>query len=152
MGVKVDMSKADDRVDWNILDAMLCSLGFSVHFCKLIKKCISSAHYTLLINGRPAGSFKPQKGLRQVDPISLYLFVIYAELLSRILHRAEDLKIIAGLRVGRESLSLTHLMCANDLLFVQPTKHQVRALKECIEIYGSWSCQSLSRQVIYLFL
>lgn len=65
MGVKVHMSKTYYRIDWKILNAILKSLRFSDHFRRLRNKCISTIHYALLIYGRPAGSFKSQKGLRQ---------------------------------------------------------------------------------------
>ena len=63
VGVKVDMAKAYDRVDWVILNTILHSAGFFDHFWGLINRRISTVHYTLLINGRSAGGLTPQNGL-----------------------------------------------------------------------------------------
>ena len=49
--MKIDMSKAYDRVNWN-LKAVLTVMNFDSKWIKWIMKCVSSGEYTLLINGR----------------------------------------------------------------------------------------------------
>ena len=45
--LKIDMSKAYDRVDWTFLKAMLMSMNFSSNWVKWIMECVSFVHYTL---------------------------------------------------------------------------------------------------------
>lgn len=61
MAIKVDLAKAYDRVEWNVLYHILYLLGFHDHFIDLVVECISSPHYSLLINGSPHGFFHPGK-------------------------------------------------------------------------------------------
>nr|XP_023920135.1 uncharacterized protein LOC112031661 [Quercus suber] len=49
--LKIDMSKAYDRVNWNILKAVLTIMKFDSKWINWIMECVSSVEYTLLING-----------------------------------------------------------------------------------------------------
>lgn len=64
MGLKIDMQKAFDRVEWNVLAHILEAMGFSGQFISLIMHCMSSATFKLLLNGNVVGSFKVERGLR----------------------------------------------------------------------------------------
>ena len=62
--MKIDMSKAYDRIDWSFLRAILLTMNFSLIWVNWIMECVTTVTYTLLINGSPSQSFKPDKGLR----------------------------------------------------------------------------------------
>lgn len=58
------------------------SFGFLQATLQLIRTCITSSSLAVLWSrGRLAG-FKPYRGLRQSDPLSPFMFVIYLERLS----------------------------------------------------------------------
>jgi hypothetical protein len=67
---KLDMEKAYDHVSWDFLLYMLKRCGFGQKWCAWIAFCISTASFSVLINGSPTGFFNSSRGVRQGDPLS----------------------------------------------------------------------------------
>uniref|UniRef100_A0A2N9FZM9 Reverse transcriptase domain-containing protein n=1 Tax=Fagus sylvatica TaxID=28930 RepID=A0A2N9FZM9_FAGSY len=116
---KLDLEKAYDHVNWEFLLYLLRRCGFSEKWRRWIYFCISSVRFSILVNGSLCGFFPSTRGLRQGDPLSLMLFVIVMEALSRLIDKAIGAGMISGFSVSRDNhapLLISHLLFADDTL------------------------------------
>ena len=111
---------------------VLHKMGFGYQWMKWIWRCISTAKFSVLVNGVLAGFFSSTKGLRQGDPLSPYLFVLGMEVLSALLRRAADGGFILGYKLrrgGRMELNVSHLLFADDtIIFYEARKENLTFL------------------------
>lgn len=130
--VKVDLQKAYDSVEWPFLRQMLVELGFPARYIGWIMACLTNVDYVISVNGEVTEPFAANKGIRQGDPISPYLFVICMEYLHRCLmglHEEKQFKYHPRCK----KLKLLHVCFADDLLMfaignVLAVQHLMRAL------------------------
>ncbi|XP_026384490.1 uncharacterized protein LOC113280062 [Papaver somniferum] len=129
MALKLEMSKAFDLVEWVFLDRVMKQLGFNSKWCNLIHKCICNTDIQILLNGSLGKAFKPTMGIRQGDPISLYLLLLTMEVFTRALAKAESERKIQGIKISRKSPQVTHLLFADDcMVFAKVDIHNVTNL------------------------
>ncbi|XP_019163454.1 PREDICTED: uncharacterized protein LOC109159798 [Ipomoea nil] len=143
--LKLDMAKAYDRMEWGFLKGMLAALGFTQGWIELLMMCVTTVTYNIQVNGDPAGSVIPTRGIRQGDPLSPYLFILCAEGLSILLQQAEARGDIHGIRIARGAPSVSHLFFADDsLLFFRATSEEAQTIKDCLEMYSAASGQVIN--------
>ena len=68
--LKIDLSKAYDRVNWLYIHLLMTHLGFHIDFIRWIMSCLTSTSFAVLINGATSHFFHFERGLRQGCPLS----------------------------------------------------------------------------------
>ncbi|XP_026430943.1 uncharacterized protein LOC113328067 [Papaver somniferum] len=64
MALKLDLSKAFDRIEWPFLLGILRKFGFNEKFCGYIEQCVSTTQIVILLNGSPTKCFTPSRGVK----------------------------------------------------------------------------------------
>ncbi|KAJ9680648.1 hypothetical protein PVL29_019845 [Vitis rotundifolia] len=129
---KLDIEKAYDSINWQFLLEVMQKMRFGPKWLRWMWSCLSSARFSVLVNGVPSGFFPSSKGLRQGDPLSPYLFVLGMEVLDVLIRRAVEGGFLSGcsIRGGRRShLNISHLFFADDtIVFCEANKEHLTHL------------------------
>ncbi|KAJ9535399.1 hypothetical protein OSB04_un001489 [Centaurea solstitialis] len=130
---KIDIQKAYDTVNWCFLEEILRRFGFHPCMVSWLMKCVSSASFTIRVNGEHHGFFPGKRGIRQGDPLSPYLFTLVMEVLTLMVKRKVQSCPQFRFHPKCEKLGLTHLCFADDLLmFCYGNVHSVNVLKDAL--------------------
>jgi hypothetical protein len=147
VGIKLDMEKAYDRVEWNFLEVTLLTIGFPNKLVNTIMLCVKSVSFSILINGDPSPSFNPKRGIRQGDPLSPYLFILCAEVFSGLIKKYHDHGKLHGISIARNAPALSHLFFADDsMVFCMANKTEAGHIMDNLEEYQSISGQKINLQ------
>ena len=88
---------------------------------KLIKQCVTSTSFSILVNGSPVGFFKSSRGLRQGNPLSPYLFVLGMEVFSVLMEKATSegfLAVHKFMNINGEERHINHLLFVDNTSFL----------------------------------
>lgn len=99
--IKLDLSKAYDRVNWIYLRLLLTHLGFAVSFIRWVMSCVTSISFVVLINGATSPFFSLRRGLHQGCPLSPLLFLLVVESLSHFLDHAKITSSYKGVPISQ---------------------------------------------------
>ncbi|XP_012847034.1 PREDICTED: uncharacterized protein LOC105967016 [Erythranthe guttata] len=145
MAVKLDISKAYDRIEWLFLRKILCRLGFLPGFVDLIMLCISSVSYSFLFNGSQFGSLRPSRGIRQGDPLSPYMFICCVEALITMVQKAVNEGNFHGIKIAPSAPTISNLCFADDtLLFCKASEADAITMKNILDQYARISGQEIN--------
>ena len=134
--MKLDFHKAFDSVAWGFLDWVLKQMAFPDKWREWIRVCVMSASASILINGSPTTPIKMQRGLRQGDPLSPFLFDIVAEPLNLLIKKAISMNLWEGLEVCKRGVKISHLQYADDtILFCPPDMDCLLNIKSTLILF-----------------
>ena len=87
----------------------------------------------------PTKLFNMERRLSQRDPLSPFLFVLIA-VSNKMLEKAKGSGLIEGLRIGRNSIKLSNLQFADDMILFYLTKEEILYnFKRILDCFGLMS-------------
>ena len=123
----------------------MLKLGFDGRWVQLAMATIHTTTYSVLINGEPKRYISPSRGLKQGEPLFLYLFLLCVEGLSSLIRKVVEKKHLYGILSCKNGVCISHLLFAYDsLIFCQAIMEEGQHL---LNILGRY--EAASRQAIY---
>ncbi|KAM1933989.1 hypothetical protein ACFX15_018211 [Malus domestica] len=117
--LKLDISKAYDRVEWNFLEAVMLRLGFDSRWVAVVMMCVKSVSYYFLVNGE--------------------------ECLSALIAHKEEKGVISGIRICDGALSVHHLLFADDsFLFGKVKLEECVEVQHNLDVFSQASGQEIN--------
>ena len=130
----IDFQKAFDSFEWNYLLNCLEHFNFGPDFIRWVTTFYKNIQSCVINNGITSDFFTLQRGARQGDPLSPYLFVIATEVLAIAVRQNKEIK---GIRIGKEETKL--LQYADDTTAVLSDINSARALFKLLDDFQKLS-------------
>ena len=132
--VTMDIEKAFDSLDHTFLISVLKKFGFGNNFVNWIETLISKQESCVINGGNTTQYFHLERGARQGDPISAYIFILALEVLSFLVRNNKDIK---GLNIFDHLFLYTAY--ADDTTIHLENKESIEELVKRITLFSSFS-------------
>ena len=131
----IDFAKAFDSISWTFIYKILSYFGFDDDLLKWIKMFNNNITGRVCQSGFLSNSINIEKGCRQGDPISSYLFILAAEVLAILIGLDTE---ITGISIGKTQYRLVQF--ADDTsLILDGSLRSLQASLNVLEIFGTLS-------------
>lgn len=97
---------------------------------------LHSMKFSILINGQLRGRIRATKGLKQEDPLSLFLFTLMVDRLFRLMSKTIDASLMKRILVGKVETGVSYLQFVDGtLVFTSSDQQNIDNLLKVIDIF-----------------
>ena len=130
----IDFQKAFDSLEWNFLQSCLESFNFGPNFIRWVMTIYNNIQSCVINNGIASNYFTLLRGVRQGDPLSLYLFLVAVETLAIEIRQNS---MISGITIEKEETKL--LQYADDTTAVPSDINSAHTLFKLLDDFKKLS-------------
>ena len=131
----IDFEKAFDSIAWEFIFKSLDYFNFGPSIKKWIKLFYTNIKSCVLVNGNASIWFRIERGCRQGDPLSPYIFIICAEILALMIRKNKN---ISGIKIGLKEF-LTSLYADDTSLFLDGSEKSLKQAFLTLKFYAEAS-------------
>ena len=132
--VMMDVEKAFDSMDHGFLIDVLKVFGFGENFINWIQIILTNQESCVMNGGNSTGYFKLERGARQGDPISAYLFILVMEVFFQMVRRDRS---IEGVNVCGHIFNI--IAYADDATVLCNDLDSARRVKGAFDVFSKYS-------------
>ena len=133
--LSIDFQQAFDSISWKFVSKTLDYFNFGPSFKSWIKLFQIGTESCILQNGFLSEYFYIQRGCRQGDPISPYIFILCAEVLSNMIRKEKSIK---GININNILYNLSQY--ADDTqIFLDGSEASLRATLDILDKFYKMS-------------
>ena len=140
--VVVDYAKAFDTIEWDYVDQCLNLFNFGEGLIKWTKLLRNNSVSRVEQNGHFTQTIELSRGCRQGDPVSPYIFVLCAELLSHVTRENSDIK---GIEVHNKVIKLS-LYADDTTIFLKADKESLSGVMRVLEWFKKISGLGINKE------
>ena len=142
MILSIDFEKAFDNVSWKFINKTLAYYNFGPSIQKWIGLFQKGTEACIIQNGHMSESFSLNRGCRQGDPVSPYIFILCSEILGKMIRKNKDIR---GISINNRQYKLSQYADDTQLfldgsekslktaLYVLKTFYKISGLKINVE-------------------
>ena len=131
----VDFEKAFDSVSWDFIRKALRYFEFCPYIINFFETIYHRPSSCITFNGQYTKWFNPERGCRQGDPISPYLYLICAEVMSLMFRKNNRIK---GIKI-KENETLLSLFADDTTLYLDGSEESFKAAIETLDSFSKLS-------------
>lgn len=151
MASKLDINKAYDQIEWNFLFDVMAKIGFSDKWISFISRCVLTGKFNVMMNGDSIDFISLNRGLRQSDPISPYLFLLVQNALSLLINAMVRCKVVRASKVRRLVLFYHIYSLQTTLIFSEATVKKAANYLDILQGYEAVSGQFINFEKSEIF-
>lgn len=133
--VLIDFEKAFDSISWKFMYNVLEFMGFGRDFIQWIKIFNSDITAYIIQSGYLSDPLNIERGCRQGDPISVYMFLLCAQILFLLIDINKN---IVGIKIGSQEYKLSQFADDTTML-LDGSRRSLEAALNTLEVFGSMS-------------
>ena len=130
----IDFEKAFDSLEWNFMYEVLDKMNFGPSFIRWVKILYTNISSCVANNGHTSRYFPLQRGVRQGDPLSPYLFILAVEVLAQKIRENNKIK---GIKIRENHEKL--LQYADDTTGFIEDVSSAKEFLETVKEFGLYS-------------
>jgi hypothetical protein len=136
--LKLDFQKAFDSMHWEAILHTMTARGFPDKWIGWIRELLKTSQAQMIINGQSGKKFNIQRGVRQGDPLSPYIFILVADILQQMFRKAYESGFLG--HPIQQGSPYPALQYADDtLLIIQGSVHQAFLAKQILHAFSDFT-------------